>query len=114
MNEFIDEAYLLKYEMANLFKLCVFLTIVYIIKKNKKRLLWDLLANYRSDIVYAVLIQSLTSHQAPPPPNIVEYKTQPQLWENTQPPILSLKSPPPNIWVRTQIKILSTYSKYLR
>ena len=42
--------------------------------------------------------------QAPPPPNIVEYKTQPQHWENTQIYNLSLKSPPPNIWVCTHKK----------
>lgn len=51
--------------------------------------------------------------QVPPPPNLVEHKTQPKLWENTQIHIFSLKSLPPNIWVRTQIhttKYLSTYS----
>ena len=51
---------------------------------------------------------------APPPPNIVEYKTHLRLWENTQIYNLSLKSPPPNIWVRTQTKNLSKYSNYLR
>ena len=51
---------------------------------------------------------------APPPPNIVEYKIQPQLCESTQIYNLSLKSPPPNIWVRTQTTNLSMYSKFLR
>ena len=49
-----------------------------------------------------------------PPPNIVQYKSQPQLWENTQIYNLSLKLPPSNIWVGTQTKNLSTYSNYLK
>ena len=39
---------------------------------------------------------------APPPPNIDEYNTQPQLWKKNNIYNLSLKSPPPNIWVRIQ------------
>ena len=58
--------------------------------------------------------QFLLICQAPPRPNIVEYNTRPQLWENTQIYNLSLKSPPPNFWVRTQTRNLSTYSNYLR
>ena len=62
----------------------------------------------------ASLFASHAEGQAPPPPNIVDYKTKPQLWENTQIYNLSLKSPLPNNWVRTQTRNLSTYSNYFR
>ena len=67
-----------------------------------------------SELINCCCSQLYDCDLAPPPPNIVVYKTQPQLRENTQIYNLSLKSPTPNIWVRTQTRNLSTYSNYFR